>query len=79
MALSELQAKYKATQDECLTFKKELQKLYAPKAKIILQSVALGDASYLKHQDAQDNIAQAKTILAQYFTCGHILDDDFFK
>jgi len=41
--------------------------------------VALGDASYLKYQDAQDNIAQAKTILAQYFTCGHILDDDFFK
>lgn len=60
--------------------RRELQRLHAPKVKIILQSVALSDPSYLKHNTAIENINQAKRILSEYFLLSfEIFDDDFFK
>jgi len=57
-----------------------LQRQYAPKVKIILQSVALGDPSYLKNSNPVENVNKAKEILAEYFhLSAEVLDDDFFK
>lgn len=68
-------------QDKLLaSCKKELQRLYAPKVKIILQSVALQDESFLKHPEPRKNVEAAKNILKEYFHMGEeVLDDSFFK
>ena len=42
--------------------------------------MALGDPSYLKHDNPVENVNQAKEILAEYFhLSSEVLDDDFFK
>jgi len=37
-------------------YKRELQKMYAPKVKVILQRMTLTDPAYLKNQETGDNI-----------------------
>lgn len=44
-------------------YKKELQKMFAPKVKVILQRMTLTDPAYLKNQKTGDNIEQAKLLI----------------
>lgn len=63
-------------------FKRELQRLYAPKVKIILQIVTLQDEAKWKetHKDPRRNVDRAKQLLNSVFYLGEkVLDDSFFK
>ena len=53
--------------------------MYAPKAKIILQSVALNDPQSLNKGSPADNMAAAKKVLKDYLYVGEVVDDGFFK
>ena len=63
-------------------FKKELQKLYAPKVKIILQILTLQDEKEWKQtsQNPRANVERAKEVLCNMFHLGSkVFDDSFFR
>ena len=60
--------------------KRELQRLYAPKVKIILQSEALKDPLFLKEHNGRSNVDRSKEVLKEFIPLtNQIIDDDFFK
>ena len=64
-------------------FKRELQRLYAPKVKIILQSIALQENNLWVKKEGETkilNVENAQKLLSEYFfLCDKVMDESFFK
>ena len=82
MYLEVLRRKIVAQEQSIKDFKRELQRLYAPKVKIILQIITLQDESLWRStgKDSRANVDRAKQLLKDVFYLGEkVLDDSFFK